>query len=119
MACTIVATAGSASATSYATIQEGDTYHETHLYADDWTDTDDDSKCKALQMATRLLDQWFEWDGFVSSTDQALRWPRSGVTGPNGYLEADDETPSRIRDGCIELARQLIAENRTEDTGTD
>lgn len=118
MACTIVATAGSASANSYATIQEGDDYHSTHLYADDWTDTDDDTKCKALQMATRLLDQWFEWNGETASNTQALLWPRDLVTGPNGYLEANDAIPTGIRDGTCELARQLIAENRTADSDT-
>lgn len=116
MACTIVATAGSASATSYATIAQGDTYHETHLYADDWVDAGDDEKCKALQMATRMLDQQYEWIGSVSSSDQALLWPRSGVVGPNGYLEANDEIPIRIVQATAELARQLIAGDRTVDS---
>lgn len=118
MACAITATAGSTTANSYATIAEGDTYHETHLYADDWTDADNDTKCRALQMATRLLDQWYEWIGEVSDGEQSLLWPRVSVIGPDGYLEASDTIPVRIRDGTIELARQLIAGNRTADVDT-
>ena len=88
MACTITATAGSSTANSYATIAEGTTYHETHLYATAWEDASDDERCRALQMATRLLDQGYEWLGSVTDGDQSLLWPRSGVTDVDGFLIA-------------------------------
>jgi hypothetical protein len=119
MACTIVATAGSTSANSYITIADADTFFESHLYADDWNDADTTQKCQALQMATRLLDQWFEWAGSVTDGDQALLWPRSAVIGPDGYLEANDTIPVRIEQGTAELARNLIIKDRTADNETE
>lgn len=116
MACAITATAGSASANSYITIADADTYHETHISSATWDGASTDEKCRALQTATRLLDQWFEWNGSASDSTQALLWPRSGVIGPNGYLEANNAIPTRIKHGCAELARQLIDNDRTADS---
>lgn len=116
MACSIDATVGGASANSYATIAEGTTYHDTHLYADAWTQTYDDKRCRALQMATRLLDYWYDWHGSPVNATQALLWPRVAVIGPNGYEEASDAIPTRITDATIELARQLLEADRTADS---
>lgn len=118
MACSIVATAGSASANSYCTIAEGTTYHETHVSGATWEDSDDDTRCRALQTATRVLDQWYDWAGSVVGSTQALLWPRSGVVGPNGYTLASDSIPTLIKHATAELARQLIAEDRTADSDT-
>lgn len=119
MACAIDSTVGGASANSYSSIAAGDSYHETHLYGDDWNDADTDTKCRALQMASRLLDQWYEWHGAPVSNTQALLWPRIGVTGPNGYLVASNAIPTRIVQATAELARQLIAGDRTADSDTE
>lgn len=119
MACTIDDEVGGVDANSYCSIENGDAYHETHLYATDWEDAGDDDKCKALQMATRLLDSWFDWYGSVSSGTQRLLWPRINVTAPNGYPQASDEIPERIVQGTAELARQLIAGDRTADSETE
>jgi hypothetical protein len=117
MACTIEATPGHASANSYATIAEGNTYHENHLYASSWDDADDDTKCRALVMATRLLDTWFEWTtGLPASGTQALLWPRDAAYGPNGYEHDDDEIPVLVKEATIEWARHLIAGDRTADS---
>jgi hypothetical protein len=116
MALTLVATAAASNANSYATAAEGDTYHESHYYADMWTDAGTSDKEKALVMATRLLDQWYEWFGSTYSTTQALLWPRSGVPGPNGFTFTANTIPAPLRDATCELARQLMAENRTADS---
>jgi len=116
MACTIDATVGGAAANSYCTIAEGTAYHETHPYATVWEDAGDDERCRALQTATRLLDQWYEWTGVAVGSTQALLWPRIDVIGPNGYLEASDAIPTRLRDATAELARQLLAGDRTADS---
>lgn len=116
MACSIDVTVGGASANSYCSIAQGDTYHETHITPDTWDDADDDEKCRALQTATRMLDQWFEWNGSAVGNTQALLWPRVGVTGPNGYLIASDAIPVLLRNATAELARQLLDEDRTKDS---
>jgi hypothetical protein len=118
MACTLETTTGGASANSYCSIADGDSYHETHLYADDWTDADSDQKCKALQSATRLLDQNYEWQGSPTNIDQALRWPRQGAYDADGNLLASDEIPIGIEQGTAELARLLIAGDRTAESDT-
>lgn len=108
MAVTVVATPGSASANSYATIAEADTYHEAHPHAAAWDDADDDQKGRALVTATRLLDELFVWKGSVVDDVQALLWPRSGVYEWSGYAVAEDAIPARLRNATAEYARVLI-----------
>ena len=115
MACTLETTVGGEDANSYCSIADADAYHETHPYPELWEDADPDYKCRTLQMATRLLDSWFDWIGDTASADQSLLWPRVGAIGPNGYLLPADEIPLRIEQGTAELARQLIASDRTAD----
>lgn len=107
------ATAGGASANSYATVSEGDSYHNAHLYATDWTGASSPDKEKALQMATRLLDERVSWDGAKETSTQALRWPRSGVTDLDGYSIAAGVVPQEIKNATIEFARNLIATDTT------
>jgi hypothetical protein len=116
MACTIDTTISGASANSYCSIADADSYHETHPYATTWENADSDQKCRALQTATRLLDQWYEWQGIVADSAQRLLWPRIGVTGPHGYLEPSDAIPERIEQATAELARQLLDADRTVDS---
>jgi hypothetical protein len=116
MACVIVATSGSVTANSYATIAEADLYFETHPYSSVWDDASDDEKCRALVTATRLLDTWYEWNGIVSSSTQALLWPRQDAYGPNGYLHLSNEIPERIVQATAELAKALLVSDRTADS---
>ncbi len=116
---TLDATTGGASANSYASIAEAQVYMDTLVPStliETWDSAGEEDQGKALQMATRLLDTWFEWYGFVSSTDQALLWPRSGVIDRNGYEVPTDEVPQGIVDATSELARQLLAGDRTADS---
>src|SRR5262245_24784687 len=119
MACTIDAAVGGENANSFASIADADTYHETHPYADTWTNASEDEKCRALQTATRLLDRWYEWNGHVSSTGQRLLWPRRAVTGRNGFLVPSDELPEDIVHGTAELARQVLDADRTADSDVE
>lgn len=119
MACSITATAGSASANSYITIADADTYFEARLYVDDWTSADDDTKCRALQMATRMLDQWFDWQGSPVGSTQALLWPRVAAVGPNGYELASDSIPDLIAHATAEQALALMQANRAADSDVE
>jgi len=109
---------GSSSANSYATIDEGDIYHEAHLYATDWTGASDDDKEKALIWASRLLDEQVNWSGGRYSQNQGLRWPRIGVYDADGWVIDSDEIPQAVKDAACEYGRLLIASNltATEDT---
>jgi hypothetical protein len=116
---TLVATAGAANANSYATVAEATTYHDMHLYGSDWSNSDTGTKTKALQMATRLLDNWFDWAGVTATDAQALLWPRVGAIAKSGYTLDSDAIQVPIRDATSELARQLIAGDRSADNQTE
>ena len=73
----------------------------------------DDQKCRALVQATRQLDAYVEWDGYASSTTQALAWPRIGMTDPStGASIASSVLPQRLVDAVAEQARWLLAGDR-------
>lgn len=119
MACSIVTTVGSATANSYISIADADTYHETHISPETWDNATTDEKCRALQTATRMLDQWFDWHGSPVGSTQALLWPRVGAVGPNGYELASDAIPTLIEQATAELARQLLDADRTADSDVE
>jgi hypothetical protein len=111
-------TVGGADANTYASLAYANDYFVTRLWAaTDWEQARDDFKNRALVMATRLLDQWFDWIGVVVSADQALLWPRTGAVGANGYLIATDVIPREVSEACCEWARELIKSDRTADSG--
>ena len=58
MAATITATLSSASANSYVTLAEANTYFETVPDSSTWTNKTDDQKNRALIAATRWIDSF-------------------------------------------------------------
>lgn len=108
------ATAGGAASNSYCTAAEGDAYHAAHLYASTWTEAVLLKKEAALIWATRLLDEQVAWKGYPSSTTQALRWPRSWVEYRDGQVWIDNsQVPPWLKNATAELARHLLANDRT------
>ena len=116
MAVTIVATVGSASANSYATLAEAETYCEARLNVTLWDAATDDNKNRALVEATRELDV-LGWDGYRTDDVQALAWPREWVVNPDDpnldYYD-NDEIPQRVKDSTCELALQFIKSGTTD-----
>lgn len=116
MALVLDATPGGVSANSYATVAEADTYHESRLYVTDWTGATTPDKTAALVMATRLLDQMYEWAEWSSSTTQALQWPRNGMLD---FLELSNipstDIPVQLKNATSEFARQLLVGDRSAD----
>lgn len=110
--------AGLANANSYATAAEGDSYHDAHLYATDWTGATSSTKETALVWATRLLDEQIDWAGAKQSREQALAWPRVGVVDCEGHSIDSDQVPAKVKNACAEMARYLIGENRTLENDT-
>jgi hypothetical protein len=113
---TIIATPGLNTSNAYCDLAFSDAYHELHLYASAWIDEgDDDRKIAALIWATRLLDEQVGWAGYKLTDEQALRWPRYDVYDQDGYVLASDSIPLFLKNATAELARTLLAENRTTD----
>ncbi len=116
MALTIVETPGAANANSYSTKAEASSiggYFETRLFSTDWTDASTPDRNIALVWATRLLDDWVEWQGHKVSDGQALRWPRSSVSDRDGYAFDNDEIPQFLKNATAELAVYLLEEDPT------
>ena len=124
MAITITATVGSATANSYVTLAEANSFVEGLTQSDDvvaWGTSTDDEKNRALFSSTRRIDREKFLGAKVSDT-QARQWPRSGVRVPDQYTNlyglsfpnrimadyyTDTEIPPEVKDAQIELAVYL------------
>ena len=118
MALTIVATAGAIDANSYCTLAEAETYFEKRLHKTDWTGASTADKNAALVWATLLLDDLMNWYGFSMSEDQALRWPRTGLAKPDGWIISNIDIPQFLKNATAEFAMHLIADDRLADYDT-
>lgn len=107
MAVTVIATPKGATSNSYVTLAESDTYFEGRLNATNWSDATDDNKNRAIVMATGRLEQE-DYFAFVTDINQALKWPRGGLTDEDGRLIDDDTVPKRIKEASQELALELL-----------
>lgn len=116
---TLVATAGASNANTYITLADADTYHDSHGYATTWTAATDDQQKVVLVWATRLLDAHFEWTGEIASDTQSLGWPRAATYDKFGRLLANDAIPEAIEFATAELARHLLAADRTAPESVD
>jgi hypothetical protein len=105
---------GLANANSYASVADGDAYHEAHLYATAWTGATADNKAAALVMATRLIDAEFQFGGVRMVAAHALQWPRVNCPDPDtGDMVAATNVPKAVVQATCELARELLLADRT------
>jgi hypothetical protein len=108
---TLVATAGSETANSYALVADADTYFDERVQASNWTgESDEDVKERALIMATRRLDA-FSYKGIKNASNQALKWPRDGVYDEDGEPYPTDEIPEFLKQATYELALDILNRN--------
>ena len=119
MAATITATLSSATANSYVTLAEANTYFETVPDSSTWTNKTDDQKNRSLISATRWIDSLVFY-GDRCDNGQALKFPR------NNYEVDDVELncsliPNNIKYAQYELAKALANDTdaMTGNTGTD
>lgn len=104
----LVATAGSASANSLASVEYADAYLDLRLHASAWVGTE--TKKRALIEATRDLSAK-QWKGRRSTEEQALAWPRQWVPDPDSPTHnyyTSTEVPQRVKDACCELALEYL-----------
>ena len=105
MAATITATLSSASANSYVTLAEANTYFETVPDSTTWDNKSDDQKNRALIAATRWIDS-FVYFGDRCDHGQALKFPRNNYQVDDVEL-ACTAIPANIKYAQYELARAL------------
>lgn len=111
---TVNAEVGSATANSYVTAAECDTYHEGSVYSDTWADASVLDKNKAVVSATRILDERVTWIGTIKTETQALYFPRYGLIYRNGYEVPNDIVPQFVKNATMELARLLLETDITQ-----
>lgn len=105
---------GLADANSYASVTDGDAYHEGHLYATAWTGATADKKAAALVMATRVIDAEYQFGGVKVSDGQALSWPRRDCPDPDtGEWVSETIVPPAAVAATCDLARELLIVDRT------
>lgn len=116
MAVTIVASVGSASANSFATLAEFTSYMKGRLNSSAFDDASTDSQNRALVEATRYLSP-LSWVGRRVTATQALSWPRQWAHDPDSptqdYFDSD-VVPQRVKDGTMELAFQFLSAGTTD-----
>ena len=118
MSLTLVDTAGSASANTYASIDTASTYFSERLHNSTWLAASLEDRKAALIWATRVLDYSVDWVGTAMVSTQALRWPRSGVYTPDSVTVDTTAIPDFIVYATCELAAQLLVSDRFADADT-
>jgi len=114
----LIATPGAIDANSYATVAEGDLYHETRLHVTEWTGATMVTKTAAIIWATRLLNDHFDWSGTITTETQALPWPRYSAYDTRGVLIEQTVVPQELKNATAELARLLIIADREAEPET-
>ena len=112
---------GLADANSYASVADGDSFHDGHLYASAWTGATADQKSAALVMASRLIDAEYQFSGVRTTDAQALAWPRYRCPDPDrdsrllldGNWLPENQVPKNVIAAACELARELLIADRT------
>lgn len=87
----------------YVTLEEANTYFESRLHAEAWTNASDADKQKALEMATRAIDRT-PVKGVKTSYDQTNQFPRY----------PDMEVPQTVKDACCEEALAILERGNSQ-----
>lgn len=110
---TLVATAKSATANSYVTEAEADTYFDERTTATAWASEATDDKERYLITATRRIDSE-RFDGYKTTTTQALKWPRDGACDDDGEEYDPDTVPDIVKFATYETALELLNDGTTD-----
>ena len=84
---------------AYGTVAEADTYLGLP-----WTTLTTAAKEASLVKAEAYLDS-LDWQGSITSTDQTIAWPRTGVIDKEGRTVASDAVPADITSAFFECAK--------------
>jgi hypothetical protein len=106
---------------SYVTLSESNTYWSNRNNST-WSSASDANKEKAIREATQYIDGAYTFIGVMTSSSQALAFPRSGVYITEGNFRgrsiAGDVIPDQIKSATCELALEALGE-RLDPTNND
>ena len=117
MSATVIATPEGPTSNAYATEAETTAYLETRPNSASWTDGSADDKARAVITATWLMESLLDYTGSITTLEQALNWPRSGVSDREGRYLDQDTVPALIKRAMAELALYLLVSDRLADPG--
>lgn len=104
---------GLATANSYATLIEAETYLENtgRKSSGAWLTASADEKRAALIQGTDYLDQYYRrrYKGEIFSSVQRLEWPRNNLVDDLDVAIAPADIPEAIGNACIEYAFEAVA----------
>lgn len=100
-------TVGQADSNSYVSVEQADEFFAASVNTTGWP-TVLAEKQTALQEATRVLDEQFQWGGEIASDTQSLGWPRTGAYDHNARLIPSTIIPKRVADATCYLALFLV-----------
>lgn len=103
---------GLATAESYTSVSDADSYHTDHGAPSAWSSATTAAKETALRQASEFIDQWYgmRWLGIRAEPDQALDWPRI-----DGYYLDDNReipwtvVPQPVKDATAVLALEALS----------
>lgn len=118
---TIDNTVGGQFANSYCTRAEAiaywDTIPATYPTTIAWNALTTGDMDRALIVAARVLDQYYEWDGWPTFAYQNRDWPRGALMARNGRdFLAIDAVPIELKYAQAEFAGQLAVTDRRADS---
>lgn len=118
MAITLIATAGASDANTYTSLADAELYFETRLHSETWDDAVSEDKKAALLSATTFIDIAYDWAGYKATSEQSLRWPRTGVYDVDGFSVASTEIPSFLSDAISEMSFAILSDDRLLENAT-
>lgn len=92
-------------------------YFGGHLYATAWAAASGPKREQAVQMATRVIDSFFDFGGTTLNPQQALQWPRYNVF-VQGWRVPANAIPLNLQKATCEQALALLLRDRTNQEGT-
>lgn len=105
----LITTPGAVNANSYISVADASGYFSLSYNRTAWADVSTRDKEKSLAEATRLLDLFVQWKGYIASTTQRLRWPRTSVIDVDGRTVDSESIPQAIKDATCELAYSILS----------
>lgn len=69
----------------------------------------------ALRKATQYIDGHYEFKGLKVKREQALQWPRVGVTDESGFEWDSNAVPEKLKQAAAEAALKSISEDINPD----
>ena len=110
---------GLSNATAYVSVADADDILITNIHNDAWFALSETDKEKLLSWASKHLDRKVKWEGTKAVKTSALRWPRNNVVDIDGVEVEEDEIPQQLKEATAEMARFLVAKDRTVEQSRD